>query len=222
MNIGYFGNCWCASNDEHSHTTLLGKLLNANVVNSSVIEGSEGRILFKLKKTPNLDLALIFHDDDNTLFLPNATRDWWLTGGANFGTWFKSSWKKDFGGLFKSPQEFIDAITTYKKFFYHNDDHRNVYYGYMVLIDQYLLAKNIPCIHFFDSKKHHIPDWIEIKSGVVDYSFINTMNKMGGQNRKNRTPNYLTMIQNHTGAFIIADIIEKNNLINGVKCIAQS
>jgi hypothetical protein len=54
---------------------------NAELVNVGVPEGSEERVLFELKKTKEIDLAIIFHAGPGCIFLPSCKRDIWV--GAN-------------------------------------------------------------------------------------------------------------------------------------------
>jgi hypothetical protein len=59
-----------------SYITKIKNLYNANIVNFGVAQGSEERILFELKKTKKLDLAIIFHSAPDFMFVPSQPRDY--------------------------------------------------------------------------------------------------------------------------------------------------
>lgn len=77
MNIGLYGHSqaqW-SGRDSFSYITKLKKHFQAEIVNSGVPQGSEERILFDLKKTKNLDLAIILHSAPEFIFVPTENRD---------------------------------------------------------------------------------------------------------------------------------------------------
>jgi hypothetical protein len=75
MNLGFYGHSNCAYRSDDSLIDIVANTLHANVANIGVRQGSEERILFELKKTKNLDLAIIFHSQPHFIFIPNADRD---------------------------------------------------------------------------------------------------------------------------------------------------
>ena len=80
MNIGIYGPSIAKYNGEQSDhfITLLKDYFNAKIVHSGIVQCSEERILFNLKKTKSLDLAIIFHAPPYNMFVPTWNRD--ITG----------------------------------------------------------------------------------------------------------------------------------------------
>lgn len=77
MNIGFYGHSmaqWSRQQD-FSYITKIRDHFNANIVNHGVGMGSEERILFDLKKTKKLDLAIILHSAPDFFFVPSENRD---------------------------------------------------------------------------------------------------------------------------------------------------
>ena len=77
MNLGIYGHSLGKWDKKlpFSFITKLKEHYNANIVNSGCGHGSEERILFELKKTKNLDLAIIFHSNSSSFFIPTWHRD---------------------------------------------------------------------------------------------------------------------------------------------------
>jgi hypothetical protein len=77
MNIGIYGHSiarW-GRKQPYSFITMLQDHFNAKIVNSGCTHCSEERILFELKKSKNLDLAIIFHSRVDCMFVPGWDRD---------------------------------------------------------------------------------------------------------------------------------------------------
>ena len=77
MNIGIYGTSIALyNNDEPDHfITLIKEHYNARIVHTGIVQCSEERILFNLKKTKKLDLAIIFHAPPYNIFVPSWNRD---------------------------------------------------------------------------------------------------------------------------------------------------
>lgn len=77
MNIGFYGHSMAQweRQQEFSYITKIRDHFNANIVNHGVGMGSEERILFDLKKTKKLDLAIILHSAPDFFFVPSEKRD---------------------------------------------------------------------------------------------------------------------------------------------------
>lgn len=77
MNIVVFGHSIGLDDgvQEDHWTRYLEKRLSTNVVNKCVAQCSEERILFNLKKTKNIDLAIIIHTPPWAIFVPTWDRD---------------------------------------------------------------------------------------------------------------------------------------------------
>jgi|TARA_R110000796_G_scaffold27018_5_gene74683 hypothetical protein len=77
MNIGIYGTSIALyNNDQPDHfITLIKEHFNARIVHTGIVQCSEERILFNLKKTKKLDLAIIFHAPPYNIFVPSWNRD---------------------------------------------------------------------------------------------------------------------------------------------------
>lgn len=187
MNIGFYGHSNCAYRSQHSFLDIMANQLNATVVNNGVKQGSEERILFELKKTKNLDLAIIFHSEPGFTHLPKCDRDVDLTNisqrrmeylmkqhewDGEFLQNYNPVFKKQFGKL----ENFINTAQAFRDHFYHPDAMLNRFYGALMQIDRYLIDRNIPCIHVLEYN-NAIPNWFKFGSGVVDYTVMHLCQK---------------------------------------------
>lgn len=77
MNIGFYGHSAASwYGDNRSFIDQIKNKLGAKIVNIGVRQGSQERILFDLKKTKNLDIAIIFHAwGEKYSFFPKCNRD---------------------------------------------------------------------------------------------------------------------------------------------------
>lgn len=144
---------------------------------------SEERILFYLKKSRSLDVAVIFHSRPEDVFFPCLDHDF---KHANYRPehrdYHKSinhhvnRYKLDGG---KTPMiregdgseyipydEYMALVDFYRENFYHLDLQRNRFMGALIQIDQYLTYKKIPTVHFV--YENQIPKWFSFTSGIVD------------------------------------------------------
>ena len=220
--VGFYGHSNCAYRSEDSLVDLLAKKIGYSVINTGVRQGSEERILFELKKSKNLDLAIIFHSEAQYIFIPDADRDisikqitrtksnYIFSDHLNL---FHQLHHKKFVELFKTSEEFESAVTYLKTYFYHPDLQLNRFYGSLTQIDQYLLSKSIPALHIISPNT--IPNWFTFKSGLVDTDIMNTVPKYALQ------PNeWFVNVVTKEGNLVIANkletLINDNNLIKKV------
>lgn len=258
MNIGLYGHSMAAwtRQEPWSYITKIKEQFNANIVNIGCAQGSEERILFELKKTKKLDLAIILHSSPDFIFTPTENRDFCTVDKDNLiekvssgkvKDWFKLNgyinvpdelcnwWEsipnmasfellKRFGVV---PQDFdmpelanmdelratsafnewcngntdmikelvkqklptkkevdywlglFDALELNKKYLYHHDLQMNRYYGSLMQIDQYLIAKNIPAVHCL-GKPFWYPNWFKFSSGVTDSDIYKLQHEITG------------------------------------------
>lgn len=192
MNIGFYGHSSCSYRSDDSLIDLLASKLNSNIVNIGVRQGSEERVLYELKKTKELDLAIIFHCPSNFLFLPGCDRDFKLDSnfhnrasyiwnineiqGISDKMGFHQQHHKKFIEKFETVSKFVQAMTTFKAYFFDPDLIMNRYYGSLVQIDQYLIAKKINAIHVV-ANRSAMPDWFKFQSGIVDLEIADLTEK---------------------------------------------
>lgn len=192
MRIGFYGHSNCAYRDAGSFLDIVANHLNSTIINTGVKQGSEERILFELKKSKNLDIAIIFHCLPKFLFLPGCDRDISvhdieksrasdLFRNDHLDTEFNLENNPKFKMLFKDNELFFNAVNSFKDFFYHPDLMLNRYYGSLIQIDQYLSVKQIKTIHVID-KKHPLPNWFKFSNGHVNYSIMDLVHQHESKN----------------------------------------
>jgi hypothetical protein len=178
MNIGFYGHSNCAYQSPDSFIDMLATSLGASVINVGVRQGSEERILFELKKSKALDLAIIFHSEPQYIFLPDCDRDISVHLLSNqraeylFSDWnnnFTKIHHKKFVDKFKNPDTLLETMKFFKNYLYHPELQSNRFYGSLIQIDQYLTSKNIPCVHVVT--KNLLPTWFKF-SGKTDYEIM--------------------------------------------------
>lgn len=185
MNIGFYGHstsCW-ADFPIYNQNSFIDKVIehySANLVSKGVPQGSEERILFELKKTKLLDLAIVFHSIPKFVYMPTCNRDVAITDIDRFKAFYL--WREtdnnstelakakeeyfSYGGIresFEDIETFLQTFSLYKEYLYHPDLQSNRYYGAMIQIDQYLQAKQIPVLHVALEKR--VPSWFNFTSG---------------------------------------------------------
>lgn len=227
MNIGFYGPstvCWHNSTNNTSFIDQISKHFAAQVVNVGVPQGSEERILFDLKKTRKLDIAVIFHTLPRYIFLPMCDRDVSLDCVKPRKAqllWTESDPRKvpdlekfkheffRYGGIaekFTTVEEFVEAMGIMREYFYHPDLQTNRYQGAMLAIDSYLASLDIPVFHAVVPA--HTPQWLMPKSGTVNTE-LSGWNWTLVNNQNPHNPNNLTAEQNTQIAHILIDWIDK-------------
>jgi len=174
MNIGFYGHSNCAYRSSESFLDIVANHYAGKVVNTGCKQGSEERILFELKKTKNLDVAVIFHCHHSSLFIPHADRDIHINSvdEARTQNLFTKQNNTKFSTLFETDENLYSSIETYRNYFYHQDLMMNRYYGALIQIDQYLSFRNIKHINVVD-KSCAIPSWFKF-NGYVDNEIMQT------------------------------------------------
>ena len=189
MNIGFFGHStasWAKSPHHESFIDQLVACFNAKLVATGVPQGSQERILWTLKKTPDLDIAIIFHSAPRYLFLPHCSRDininivpedkaqqFW---SENIDENSEEQFEKEFlsyGGIresFGTKEEFINCVKAYKRHLYHADLQINRYQSAVVLVDSFITNRKIKTIHVIAPEM--LPAWFQFSSGVIDTEIL--------------------------------------------------
>jgi hypothetical protein len=191
MKIGFYGHSNCAYLSNDSFLNLFAEQLNAEIVNTGARQGSEERILYELKKTKQLDLAVIFHSYPNYLFLPGCDRDFDVKSVVNNHAnhiWKSVEVEKIISGWehhlthhtkfikkFQTVDNFVNVLKSYKDYLYDPDLQVNRFYGALIQIDQYLTTKNILTIHIVE--QGYLPKWFKFSSGIEDSSIIEIAKK---------------------------------------------
>lgn len=154
---------------------------------------SEERILYDLKKTKNMDVAVIFHTNEDFYFFLTDKRDHNVMDESELNQKF-SEGNHGFGeGLYglsadKAKDKAVEncswegfktseikkLVVDHQNLMLSKDLMRNRYFGALIQIDQYCTSKGIPVIHC-PLDKHSIPNWFKFTSGIVDYE-INAYN----------------------------------------------
>ena len=210
MKIGFYGHSNCAYTGPTSYLDLIAERFNGSIVNTGARQGSEERILFELKKTKELDIAIIVHSVPGYIFLPGCDRDIALNELTKKRAThiLEFDFHESYGGYpktikkFKTGDNFYNVIGMYRDYFYNPDLSKNRFYGSLIQIDQYLVSTNIPCIHIV-SNDNSIPNWFKFQSGIVDYSIseLFTNFKTHEQDSKNS--------MDANGNIAVADKLEK-------------
>ncbi len=234
MRLGFYGHSiasWAGANE---HTTSFIKVVvdhfKADLVNLGVPQGSEERILHDLKKTKNLDVAVIFHALPKYLYLPKCKRDiaidkvpedrlqgLWSENGSASDSLTYEQFENEFMSygriqeVFGTPGNFVKCMTAYKAYLHDTDLHLNRYQGAMQLIDLYCAAKVPKVIHVALAKT--IPPWMTFTSGVLMPSMAELMLQAYevGVN-----PNNLSRLGNKMMAFSIIREIERRSWQSGL------
>lgn len=209
MNIEFFGPSIIASGRQSKkYDTFFDLILesfNATSLNTQIPLCSEERLLYNLKKTTNIDVALVFHTQPQFIYFPNFTRDHVFYNEKEIMEQLKYS-SLDFIEEFKQNKKdhvdpwmlkrqkiesnrSLDFLTDFMDLYFNRDVNLNRFHGALNLINDYLHNRKIPAIHFV-SNKSFIPSWFQFKSGIVDetifisYSHDENNNPIGIKGKK--------------------------------------
>jgi hypothetical protein len=211
-------------------------MLNCNIVHSGVPQCTEERILFNLKKkipSKKLHVAVIFHQQHpRYFFVPKCNRDFaadvipddkarllWSEMpiyASELGTDYVPSeeefdmefgYSSDIPTVFKTKEEFINAMHCYKNYFNHQDLLKNRLESAMLMIDTYCLNRGINVIHITDEPKNIGMSWFSFKSGVVSTEIQKMLTQYPSPYGAERNPNSLSLEGSKVIAQKIVDII---------------
>lgn len=229
MNIGFYGHSSASAYkfEKKSFIDYVELALNCNIVNTGVPQGSEERILFDLKKTKNLDIAVIFHSTPKYVFLPKCKRDisikviperkskiFWnedvtdpksQIDKIDVDDFFNNSGVKE---VFGDESNFVDCMRNYKD--YLTDKNHvlldNRYESTKLMIDTWCLAKCPKVVHI-DSYKEM--NWFTFKSGILSQEISEIITKNPSRESMNR----ISGLGNRLIAQKLIDIFKENNYI---------
>jgi hypothetical protein len=240
MNVGFYGHSACLydSNVYNNIPIHVRDMLNCNIVHSGTPQCSEERILFNLKKkipSNKLDVAIIFHQQHpRYFFVPASKRDFAadvIPESKAQVLWSErvlydpnmvvdeNTFDEEFGNtsdiptVFKTKEEFINAMHCYKNYFNHQDLLKNRMESAMMMIDTYCLNRNINVIHVTDEPKNIGMSWFSFKSGVVSTEVQKMLTQYPSPYGADRNPNSLSLEGSKIIAQKIVDIITTNGWI---------
>ncbi len=183
MKIEFYGSSIIGSNTfqlekPKSFYDLILDHFNASSLNYMIAQCSEERILYNLKKTSEIDVAIIFHSTPQFIYFPNFTRDFIYMNDDRVDEWEKHQHFLDYVDAFKQnkkdivtnlyvPIEPVDnsIMKDFMKFHFNKDVNRSRFHGALSLINDYVYSKKIPTIHVINE---YIPGWFTFKSGIID------------------------------------------------------
>jgi hypothetical protein len=227
MDIGFYGHSAASwYGNTHSFIDQVKEQLGCNIVNIGVPQGSEERVLFDLKKTKKIDVAIIFHQcGPRYMFLPKCNRDitmdtvpenkskiLWSEYNENQIT--QESFENEFFSygkikeVFKTPEEFINCIYYYKTYLHHPDLQRNRFESATLMVDTYCASRVSKVIHISDYPYEKRMPWFSFKSGVL----ANDVAELASQYYESGTnPNNINNEGNRLIANRLVEIIKQNN-----------
>jgi hypothetical protein len=190
MNIGFYGNStasWSGHSD--SFIDIIQQRFGATVVNIGTPQGSEERILYSLKKTKAIDIAVIFHGGPGFYFIPKCNRDLristipenkvkylWNENNSDLMSpqafeekYFdpNSGIKKIFGTI----DNFVNCMTYYREYLWDPDAEKYRYEAFLMAVDDYCLKKVKLTIHVMRPKFK--VSWFDFKSGIESIEIAN-------------------------------------------------
>ena len=220
INLGLYGHSSASridTDDDVSWIDQVRKRNSVNIVNLGKPQGSEERIMFELIKTKKLDAAIIFHSPPRYIFIPNAKRDVSITAvpeNKSVRLWLENDMPSEdvtqdmfdenffsYGNIknvFGTADEFIDAMHTYKQYFYHPDLLVYRYRATAMAIDDYLFNKKIKCLHVMNKNLVRYFSWYTFRSGPLQEEMSSAPMSPG-------LPNNLSVDVNNRYADIVSD-----------------
>ena len=229
MNIGFYGHSASSwHGDPKSFIDQIKNRLDCKIVNVGVPQGTEERVLFDLKKTKKIDIAVIFHQyGPKYMFLPKCNRDisidivpekkskiFWSEDNADehinqqmfedeFFTYGKIK------EVFETPEIFIECMHHYKNYLYHPDLQRNRYEAATLMVDAFCSARVPRTIHISNYPYHMVMPWFSFKSGIISKEIAELVDTYCNDSSNN--PNNITDEGNQLIADKIIELIKENN-----------
>ena len=188
MKIEFFGHSIAGKNKSEKFDTFVDRIINkystSGPDNIGIAKCSEERILYNLKKTKDIDIAIIFHSDPVFYFCPMFKSDNsklsekdFESGRMVFKTTVYTEYRNDKridNNILETNRDTLSIEETknvfklYQEYFYTPETNKNRHAGALIQIDQYLSFKKIKAIHLLQDKTH-IPNWFNFTTGIVDF-----------------------------------------------------
>jgi hypothetical protein len=208
--LGLYGHSICTndSTTKGSYQQMLVKRFpTLEIVNIGSGNCSEERIFYELKKTKNLDIAVIFHSRPGAIFIPNANRDMYVTPrGLKSSTdyqWNHLIRSNGIRKVFPDLKTFYDTFDFYMSYLSTPDLEKNRFESALLAIDSYCLSDKIKLVIHVPCLKY-IPNWFSFRSGVVNEDLI----ELSLQQDNSNNPNCLNDGINERIAEVLGMLIE--------------
>lgn len=189
MNLHIFGHSICRRAEGHPVKTFIDLVFDHYDLPEQNLhqfdQCSEERILYELKKTKDVDCAVIFHSHPGFFFCPSFNRDWRKIAGTE---WLHDAWPQiEFNPLAVNdsrnkdnlvnlaPNQYKPIYDEYVRYWHTNDLNANRHNGALMQIDQYIRYKQIGAVHL--TLKNTIPPWFKFSWGAVDTDLAEFQNK---------------------------------------------
>lgn len=184
---------------------------------------SEERILYDLKKTKKIDVAIIFHTSEDFYFFLPDSRDYNVMdddeikqkiSGDNYFLQLEKTKDRAVENCERNilpVDEIRQVLAIQQKFLISRDLLKNRFYGALIQIDQYCTAKKIPVIHCPLSRES-IPSWFTFTSGIVDYSLNEHAESHINKNPQNPNPYYAGYHQSDNAITAEGNLVIANKL----------
>lgn len=183
MHIQFYGHSICNS-QRHANTKTFADILlekyNAQRSFDGISTISEERILYNIKKTKNIDVAIIFHSEPKFYFAPGFSRDFDKSpidelkeklDVNNAPLFYKDALRdKNLNDCISEKldsNDLVEIFNNFQSYFITPELLNQRFHGSLLQIDSFLKFKNIPTIHC-PYGPWTIPSWFKFTHGIVD------------------------------------------------------
>lgn len=176
--LGLYGHSIC-TNDPRTkgsyQNMLIKRFPTLEIVNIGSGNSSEERIFYELKKTKDLDIAVIFHYRPGAIFIPESNRDVYTTHRELKDTidyqWEHHTISNRLRTIFPDSQTLFNTLDFYLTYLSNPDLEQNRFESSLLAIDNYCLSGRVKhVIHV--PYKNYIPSWFSFRSGIVDQELL--------------------------------------------------
>lgn len=195
--LGLYGHSVCTAStkrDGSYQQILVNKFPTLDIVNIGAGQSSQERIFYELKKTKNLDAAIIFHSRPGSIFIPGSNQDL-ATATNTIDNKIKRAWdysnndleelhwecdpnnSRGLSRVFPNLEEFQQTINLYLKYLYTPDLEKNRFEGALLAVDRYCASNKIK--HVVHVPSQYIPPWFSFQSGTMDQELVKLSTMQG-------------------------------------------